>query len=345
MRLSAPGVVLGALACAAYLSATACGRAGPDAAGEAAAREKTLATAPAALPEFSDAVEESVRRAIRERHAKLTAELERPQSTKAERSHAYGELGKMLMAAELRDPAEIAFQQALDLDATDWRWSYYLGHLSRDRGDLPHAAAFFEQVLQSQPDDIATRVWLADTYLSQGRPELAEPLLARALSLAPRSIAVQFAIGRAALARSEYKSAAERFEAILAVDKDAAAVHYPLAMAYRGLGDTTRAEAQLARRRDGQILPPDPLMDELRGLVESSAAYERRGMQALNSGDWNAAIAHFRKGLALAPADAALRTGSERRCTRRETCREHWTSSNRSCGSRRNSRRRTTASA
>jgi tetratricopeptide (TPR) repeat protein len=110
-----------------------------------------------------------------------------------------------------------------------------------------------------------------------------------------------------ALARKDYADAVRQFEALLAADKNAAAVHYPLAMAYRGLGDLKKAEAHLAERRDGDIAPPDPLIEELRGLVESVAAYERRGTEALNSGDWATAVAQFRKGLAIKPTDPALR--------------------------------------
>ena len=273
----------------------------------ASASDAAEAIKPVVLPDFSDAVEESVRANIRERHAALTAHVDNPRSTPLELSDAYGELGKLLMAAEYRQPAEAAYLNARHFDPKNRRWPYYLGHLYRDRGDLTRAATFFEEALRLQPDDVATRVWLADVYLSQGRPQPAEPLLARALTLDPGSRAVLFALGRVALARNDYAGAVRQFEAVLAADKDAAAVHYPLAMAYRGLGNLEKADAHLMQRRDGEIVPPDPLMNELRDLVESSAAYERRGTQALNSGDWATAVAQFRKGLAIAPADPALR--------------------------------------
>jgi tetratricopeptide (TPR) repeat protein len=99
----------------------------------------------------------------------------------------------------------------------------------------------------------------------------------------------------------------ERFERALAIQRDATAVHYPLAMAYRALGDRAKADAHLSRR--GEVWPTlaDPLRDQPDELLESVSLYERRGVQALGAQDWPSAIAAFRRGLELEPNDAALR--------------------------------------
>jgi len=308
--------ILGTLALFAGVSAAACEGRGTPA---ASASEPAMITV--AVPDFSEAVDAPVRARIRERHAAVDALAGDPRSTKLDLSRAYGELGKVLMAAEYRQAAEASFLNARHLDPKSRQWAYYLGHLYRNRGDLAKAAAFFEEALALQPEDVPTRVWLADVYLSQGRPDPAEPLLTRALASDPGFHpnapmtrvgdpgvrAVLFGLGRVALARKDYAGAVRQFEAVLAADKEAAAVHYPLAMAYRGLGNMEKAEAHVKQRRDGAIVPPDPLMNELGSLVESAAAYERRGTEALTSGDWATAVAQFRKGLALAPDDPALR--------------------------------------
>jgi tetratricopeptide (TPR) repeat protein len=91
------------------------------------------------------------------------------------------------------------------------------------------------------------------------------------------------------------------------VDPRATIAHYPLGLAYRGLGDTARAEAHLRQQGGLEIGPPDPLMAELRGLVHGAAAEENRGIRALDSGDYPAAVAAFRKGVALAPDNPSLR--------------------------------------
>ncbi len=84
-------------------------------------------------------------------------------------------------------------------------------------------------------------------------------------------------------------------------------VHYPLAMAYRGLGQLEKSEAHLRLRGPGEIRPPDPLMLDLEMILESAVAYEVRGAKALDEGDWKAAAAYFRKGIELAPNEPSLR--------------------------------------
>src|SRR5207247_2260742 len=155
--------------------------------------------------------------------------------------------------------------------------------------------------------DVTKQVRVGDLHLDQGRPAEAEAKFAKALSLERNSLSARFGLGRAALAKQEYGRAVEYLEAVLTQDPQAAAAHYPLAMAYRGLGETNNAEAHLRLRQDQRILPADPLMVELDQLLESPQAYESRGIQALNKKEWTEAAALFRKGLLLAPEHAALR--------------------------------------
>ena len=110
-----------------------------------------------------------------------------------------------------------------------------------------------------------------------------------------------------ALARRDYVSAVRHHDAALAIDARASIIHYPLALAYRATGDLRRAEAHLAQRGGTDIGPPDPLMQELSGLLESAPAYEFRGIRALERGQADAAADLFRRGLALEPDTASLR--------------------------------------
>ena len=109
-----------------------------------------------------------------------------------------------------------------------------------------------------------------------------------------------------ALATGDAGAAVTHFEAVLARDASAAAVHYPLSQAYTALGDTAKADLHLRQRANHQILPADPLMVELDTLLESPQSYETRGIRALEAKDWTAAVGWFRRGLALAPGNAAL---------------------------------------
>jgi tetratricopeptide (TPR) repeat protein len=150
-------------------------------------------------------------------------------------------------------------------------------------------------------------IWLGEGHLGEGRPEAAEPLFAKALSLQPRSVAALYGLGRAALAMERYGDAVKHLERALALDKAAAAVHYPLAMAYRGLGDASKADTHLRQRSNAQLQPADPLMQELKDALQTPMAYELRGARALNSRNWSAAVSEFRQGLERAPDNPSLR--------------------------------------
>jgi tetratricopeptide (TPR) repeat protein len=78
-------------------------------------------------------------------------------------------------------------------------------------------------------------------------------------------------------------------------------------MAYRGMGNLEQAEAHLRQRAPGEILPPDPLREQLDGLLESAVAYEVRGARALDDAEWTKAVEYFRKGIELAPGEPSLR--------------------------------------
>lgn len=261
---------------------------------------------PVTLPDVSKAGP-SVQKQLRDGHAALKAKTDTPGISDADLGAAYGDMGMLLMAAEFRDGAEGAFQNAQALAPGDFRWPYYLAHNDRLRGDGVKSLASFERAHQLNPDDVPTLVWLGSAYLDQGRTGDAEPLFMKALSLQPQSVAVLFGLGRAALAKTEDPRAVQYFEQALSLDPKAVAIHYPLALAYRRMGNVAQAEAHLKRRSPGDIVQEDPLMQRLDNLLESAVAYEVRGAQALDEARWTDAVTYFRKGIELAPNEPSLR--------------------------------------
>ncbi len=275
-----------------------------DAARPAAGSRSALRSV--ALPDLSQ-MAPSAQAQVRERHASLTQKVANAGTSAADLADTYGELGKILMASDHRDTAEPCFLNAEALAPRDFRWPYYLGHVYRQTGDVALAIASLERALRLKPDDVAALVWLGDLQLDAGHPELAKPQFAKALSLQASALSARFGLGRTALAEQDYRGAVAHLETVLREDPQASAAHYPLAMAYRALGDTSRAEAHLRLRDNRQILPADPLIVDLEGLLESPQTYESRGIQALDRKDWPGAAALFRRGLELAPDHAALR--------------------------------------
>ena len=258
-----------------------------------------------ALPDLSR-LEESVQVQLRERDGSLSLKRNDPATPDADLGTEFGQMGTLLLAAELNEPAEAALLNAETLAPNEIRWPYYLGHLYRAKGDIPNAIAAFERALRSAPTDVPTMIWLAEAALDQGRPEVAERFLTKALSLQPGSAAANYGLGRAALARKDYVRAAQSLERALALDSKASIIHYSLAMAYRGLGDHRRAESHLQQRGTLQI-QPDPLRKALDEMLHSALTYEKNADVAGNRGEWADAAEYLKKAVALAPTRASPR--------------------------------------
>jgi tetratricopeptide (TPR) repeat protein len=260
---------------------------------------------PISLPDLSQAAP-SVQEQIRAVHSALMRLIEQPGTPANDLANAYGEMGKLLMAAEFGQAAESSFLNAQELAPGDMRWPYYLGHLYKDQGANDKSLASFEHALRLRPDDVATLIWLGEAHLAQDRPDAAQPNFTKARSLQPRAAAATAGLGRVFLAKRDYAGAAKYLEEALVVNPQADIVHYSLAMAYRGLGDLAKAEAHLQQRGKGDVLVPDPLMQEVRGMLKSAASYESLGISALERGDSAGAAAYFRRGLEVAPDSASL---------------------------------------
>jgi tetratricopeptide (TPR) repeat protein len=262
---------------------------------------------------------ESVQKQFRDAYASLlmlqpVKEILEPISEprRVERSEAYGGLGKLLMAGNYLDVAERCFRNAQMLALDDFRWPYYLGHVFISKGELKKAVEHFEEVVRLRPNDFATLVWLGYTYTELGQPEAAEPVLARARTLGPDTPAVLYQQGRTSLAKQDYATAVQHLEAALRLNPAATVIHYPLAMAYRALGDLEKAQSNLDRTRGragpgAALTVPDPLMAEVRTVLRSPEVYGELGQQASARGDWPEAASQFRKAIDLLPDNADLR--------------------------------------
>jgi tetratricopeptide (TPR) repeat protein len=260
---------------------------------------------PIPLPDLSK-VEPTVQTQIRSQQDGVTRALESSASSVVDRANAFGEVGKLLMAAQLPDAAEANFRAAQTLDPSDYRWPYYLAQLARSQGDLQKAVRLFERVLQLKPEDVDTLVWLGDTDLAVGNAGAAEPLFTKALELDPNSVSARFGLGRTALAKNDNRKAVDYLEEVLRLNPKATAAHYPLSVAYAALGDQARSAEHLRLRKDGKIAPADHLMVELDALLNSPQTHETLGIRALDREDWQEAASEFRRGLELAPDSPAL---------------------------------------
>lgn len=291
---------------AVQMPAWAAGVTGPSALG---AREpEPLQTV--ALPEVGH-LHSVVRRQIGEAYRSLLPVALDPVGSSRARSEAFGELGKLFMAADFLRHAEQCLGNAQVLSPGEFRWPYYLGHARRRMGDLERAAMSFERALDLRPTDLAATVWLSRAHRELGRTEVAGTLVDRMLARLPGTAALRVEAGRIALAMNDYASAVEHLETALALAPEATSVHYPLAMAYRHLEGPGRARRHLRRWRENSpgapVRLPDPLMAALNGVLRNPQYFRDLAFHAVAAGDWALAAAHFRTAVGAAPTAATLR--------------------------------------
>src|SRR4029453_2649858 len=185
---------------------------------------------PVALPDIASASPD-VQTRVRERHESLTRTINDTGASSSALADAYGEMGKLFLAAEYFDAAEGCFVNAGTLAPSDMRWPYYLGHAYRRSNRNDQAAASFTRALALQPQHVPSLVWLAEMRLASNQPEEAERLLEPPRPLEPQSGAVLYGLGRAALARQDYANAVKHLESALRLAPEATRIHFPLARA------------------------------------------------------------------------------------------------------------------
>ena len=201
-----------------------------------------------------------------------------------ELSEAYGELGRHYQTYELDEAAEASYKNAIRLHPYNAGWTYYLGYLYQKAGRLEEAADYYALTLVLRPNSLPALVHMAEVYLARDRPEVAEPLLKKVLAEDPESGAANALLGELALGRRQYESAVKYLQTALERVPEANRLHYPLALAYRGLGEPDKAREHLEKRGVVGVRAPDPLIDQLQELRQGELAHLLRGRMAFNAG-------------------------------------------------------------
>jgi len=178
-------------------------------------------------------MEKIVQEQIRAAESKLTASLQKSGATTVDLSQAYGEMGKLYQAYDLKDAALACYLNAERLNPGNFAWQYYLGYLYQMKGDLEQSVVYFTNALKIQPHDQATLLRSAQTELDLNRRELAKILFQQALTLDSSCAAGMAGLGKIALSERRYADAVKHFNRALALQPHASGIEYQLALAYR----------------------------------------------------------------------------------------------------------------
>jgi tetratricopeptide (TPR) repeat protein len=109
-----------------------------------------------------------------------------------------------------------------------------------------------------------------------------------------------------------YDDAVVLLESALEADPDATEVHYPLAQAYRALGDSEQARQHLDRFQLRAPVIRDPLLEELQAATQRALPAFKRGIHAVRAGDYKTAVDELASGLEVDPDNAAARVSYAR---------------------------------
>ena len=241
------------------------------------------------------AVQNSVRDQIEAAWAELQAASQQAGINRAQLADAYGQMGKVYHAYDFFDAAAACYQNATNLAPRDFNWPYCLGRLYQDKGDVKKSIAHLSLANALRPNEVPVLVKLAEAYLADGQSETARKLFEQSLKLDGSLAASMAGLGKIAISERNFAKAIELLKTALQLQPKANSLHYPLAMAYRGIGDTQLAQVHLAQQGPGKPMSPDPLVADLEGLKKGEMIQWRRGNQAMHEGRYADAVKLYRE--------------------------------------------------
>ncbi len=263
------------------------------------------------LPDLG-ALEPAIAAAIERRYRGLSE----PAADGGRLAERWARLAALLVRYGFAEPALAAAHVARELEPGEPDWVYLQAVLADQTGDLDDAARSYESLLADAEWGTLARLRLASAELERGRPQSTLELLPDAPAegeeehAAGRRIAARrlSLLGRAALALGDARGATLALERALELAPEANALHYPLGLAYRQLGDVDRARSALARRGDRSVELFDPLLARLDETVVSAHDLVQRALEARAAGDVALASDLYSRALAEDPSNlAALR--------------------------------------
>ena len=250
-------------------------------------------------------------RAVQDAIAKAFAEVEGARGAQGgppQLAQAYGELAMTCHAQQFSACAEVAYGNANRLAPRELRWPYLLAHLYADSARRQEAAALFEAALALDGNDAPTLFSLGELLLKRGDLERARALFVKLKDRPDSRAAAMAGLGRVAMASHEPHAAIAHFEEALALWPSASRLRYPLAMAYRAVGDAARASQALQAYSPSsdEPTPSDPAVDAMGAKVASSRALLRLGQRYSNAQHPELAVPMFQAAARANPQDAEV---------------------------------------
>jgi tetratricopeptide (TPR) repeat protein len=201
-------------------------------------------------------------------------------------ANARGQMGKVLLAHEVRAPARECFAQASAFAPRDPRWPYLLG-LAQLIDNPMAAGTNLERAVRLFPkSESAPRLKLADTLVSLGRLDEAEVLYRDVWQREPNSAAAGLGLGKVANAHDRAAEAADFLAVATQNPSTRKAAHRLLISVNQKLGRTNEAErvAKVLEGMPDDVPWPDQFQAELEELKTGEKAWTDLGDEWLKAG-------------------------------------------------------------
>jgi tetratricopeptide (TPR) repeat protein len=217
---------------------------------------------------------------------------------------ATGSLGMTLQTYGLLQEATSYYQRAAELQPREFRWTYYLGLIEADQGRCEPAESHLHAALGIDPDYVPAKLKLAGCLLASATWDASEQMYNEVLEQDADNPDAYYGLGRIRANRRDYSGAAEAYRKALAGFPDYGAAHYALALTYRALGDSDKAEEQLRLfEKNKTSVPPadDPLLADVRALNRSAIFQVQMGIALEQQGRLEESAAVHEKALTIDP--------------------------------------------
>lgn len=217
---------------------------------------------------------------------------------------AVGMLAMTLHAYQQYDSAALVYSRAHLLDAQNFDWVHLLGAVQMAQGDFDGAVRSFRSALRIRPNDVVTKLRLAQSLTALARWGEAGVLYLHILEEHRDSPQAWFGLGRVQAAEGDHAKAAQSYAKACDLFPSYGAAHFALAGELRKLGNKTEAEERLASySKNITVEPPldDPLFKPIHELNQSATVHLQRGTEMERTGTLQEAIREHEAALAIDP--------------------------------------------
>jgi tetratricopeptide (TPR) repeat protein len=250
--------------------------------------------------------------AITETRERLAGLLAAADSDAANLAVGYGKLAALYQLVNIKGAAALCWENARSLQPDEFRWSYYAGYLALKEGQTETALSRLQQATALKPDYAPLNLRMGQLWLDTDQLDKAQAALQAAAAEPGLRAAALYYLGQLDLLKRDYQAAVNHLTEALKLDPQASGVHYPLAQAYRHLGEEQLAREHMARFKLKRPDADDPLVAELENVLQTSRKDFSSGLKAIGERDYKTAIEQFEKGLEVDPDNLAARVSYAR---------------------------------